>query len=31
MKTKTGEDGSYPTAQVSPDKRCGQCGRGFVP
>ena len=20
-----------PTARVSPDKRCGRCGRGFVP
>ena len=29
-KTKTGED-LYPTAHVSPDKRCGRCGRGFVP
>ena len=28
---KTGEDGSYGTARVSPDERCGQCGSGFVP
>ena len=30
-KSKTGEDGSYHTAHVSPDLRCGQCGCGFVP
>ena len=28
-KSKTGEDGSYHTVYVSPDKRCGLCGCGF--
>ena len=30
-KSKTGEDGSYPTAHVSADEKCGLCGHGFVP
>ena len=30
-KSKTGEDGSYHRAHVSPDERCGRCGCGFVP
>ena len=33
-KSKIGEDGSYRTAHVSPDYRCGQYGQygcGFVP
>ena len=28
---KERKDGSYRTAHVSPDYRCGKCGRGFVP
>ena len=31
QKSKTGEDGSYRTGHVSPDKRCGLCGCSFVP
>ena len=28
-KSKTGEDGSYRTGHVSPEKRCGRCGHGL--
>ena len=30
-KSKTGEDGSYCTAHVSPNYGCSLCGCGFVP